>query len=137
MAAEKGRSFLVKRGDGATSESFTTIAGMRETSLSINGETVDITNKDSGGWQTLLAGAGTTSVSVSGSGVFTDTATEVSMQTSAMNKTIDNYEIVFESGDKFSGAFAVSSCEYSGAHNNERSYSLSLESSGQITFTAA
>ena len=134
MAAEKGRLFVIKRGDGATSEAFTTIGAMREKSLSINGETVDISSQDSE-WRTLLAGAGLTSVTVSGSGVFTDTVTQVAMQTAAMAKTIGNYEIVFESGDKFAGAFQCASVEYSASHNAERTYSITLESSGTITFT--
>ena len=137
MAAEKGRSFVVKRGDGATSETFTTIAGGLDHTISINGEPVEITNKDSSGWRELLAGAGTTGVDVSGNGVFTDTSTEVSVQTSAMNKTLDNYEITFESGDKFSGSFQVTGLEYSGSQNGPRNYSFTLTSSGSITFTAA
>jgi len=136
MAAEKGRAFLIKRGDGATSETFTTIAGLRSTGLTINNEMVDITNKDSAGFRTLLADAGVSSVSVSGSGVFTDTATEILVQTSAIDMTLDNYEIIFESGDKFSGPYQVTSYERSGEHNGEVAYSLTLESSGTITFTA-
>ena len=136
MAAEKGRAFLIKRGDGATTEVFTTIAGMRSTSLTINNEMVDITSKDSAGVRTLLADGGVASVTVSGSGVFTDSATEVLIQTSALAMTLDNYEILFESGDKFSGAYQVTSLERAGEHNGEVTYSLTLESSGAITFTA-
>ena len=137
MAAEKGRAFLLKRGDGQTSEAFTTVAGMRSTSLSIDGEAVDVTNKSSDGWRELLAGAGTSSVDVSGGGVFTDSVAEIALQTACMAKTIGNFEIVFESGDKFAGAFQVTKVEYTGDHNAERQYSVSLMSSGPITFTAA
>ena len=48
MAAQKGRSLLMKIGDGASPEAFTTIGGMRSTSIAINDEMVDVTNKDSG-----------------------------------------------------------------------------------------
>ena len=137
MAAEKGRSFIISRCDGEATEVFTEVAGLRSTGLTIDGESVDITNKDSSGWQTLLAGAGTTSVSVSGSGVFFDSAGEVLIQTSAMTKTLDNYEIEFESGDKFAGAFQVTSYERTGEYNGEVAYSMSFMSSGAVTFTAA
>ena len=44
MAAQKGADLLMKIGDGGSPESFTTIGGMRSTSLSMNDEMVDITN---------------------------------------------------------------------------------------------
>ena len=137
MAAEKGRAFLLKIGDGQPSESFATIAGMRSTRLSINSELVDITNKDSGGWRELLSDGGIRKVSISGAGVFTNSQAEVDLQAKTLAGAVANYRIVFESGDMFSGAFLVSALDYAGEHNGERSYTLSLESSGPVTFTAA
>ena len=43
MAAQKGSSFLLKENSSGTP---VVIGGMRSTSMSINGETVDITAKD-------------------------------------------------------------------------------------------
>jgi len=137
MAAEKGRAFLLKIGDGQPSESFATIAGMRSTRLSINSEPVDITNKDSGGWRELLSDGGVRRVSISGAGVFTNSQAEIDLQGKVLAGTIANYRIVFESGDMFAGAFLVSALDYAGEHNGERSYTMSLESSGPVTFTAA
>ncbi len=71
MAIEKGSAFLLKIGDGAEPPAFATMAGLRTTQLSINGETVVVTSKDSGGWRELLSGAGVRHVSVAGAGVFT------------------------------------------------------------------
>ena len=71
MTAEKGSAFLLKIGDGATPPVYATVAGLRTTQMSVNGEIVNITSKDSGGWRELLSGAGTRSVSVSGNGIFT------------------------------------------------------------------
>ena len=48
------------RGDGGSPVAYATVAGLRTTQLSINGEMVTITNKDSGGWRALLPGAGVT-----------------------------------------------------------------------------
>jgi len=137
MAAEKGRAFLLKIGDGQPSESFATIAGMRSTRLSINSELVDVTNKDSGGWRELLSDGGIRRVSISGAGVFTNSQAEVDLQAKTLAGAVANYRIVFESGDMFAGAFLVSALDYAGEHNGERSYTLSLESSGPVTFTAA
>ena len=45
---EKGSAFLLKVGDGATPPQFTTVAGLRTTQMSINAETVVVTNQGSG-----------------------------------------------------------------------------------------
>ena len=44
MAAQKGSSFLLKDNSTGTP---TTIGGLRSTSMTINGEMIDITTKDS------------------------------------------------------------------------------------------
>lgn len=134
--AEKGSAFLLRAGDGGNPETFMTIAGLRSTSFNINGQSVDVTTKDSGGWRELLAGAGLTSISVQGAGVFQDNSNLATMRTRAVARTIDNYELVFESGDKYAGAFQVTSVQHDGQHNGEVTYSVSLESSGVVTFTA-
>ena len=54
MAAERGSAFLLKIGDGASPPGFVTVAGLKTTQLSINGDAVAITNKGSGGWRELL-----------------------------------------------------------------------------------
>lgn len=137
MAAEKGRAFLLKIGNGGAPETFTTIGGLRATSLTINNEVVDTTNKSSAGWRELLAGAGIRAVSVAGGGVFTGSAAEGLMRGHALTGAIANYEVVFESGDKFSGAFYIVSLEFAGDHNGERTYSLRLDSSGAVAYAAA
>lgn len=129
---EKGSAFLLKVGDGGASPSFATVAGLRTTQLSINGEAVVVTNKDSGGWRQLLSGAGVRSVSVSGAGVFTGSAAEVRIKANALAGVIDDYRLSFESGDSMTGRFLVTRLDYAGDFNGERSYTLSLESSGQV-----
>ena len=138
MAAQKGISMLIKAGDGGSpTEAFTTIAGLRSTSFTHNNESVDVTTKDSGGYRELLAAGGTKSVSVSGSGVFTDAAVEDTIRASAFADSLNNYEFVFPNGDKITAAFQITSYERAGEHNGEETYSLSFESSGTVTFTAA
>ncbi len=84
MTAEKGRAFLLKIGDGGGPEAFTAVGGMRSTSLRINNELVDVTNKTSNGWRDILAGAGTRNVSLGGSGIFTDSTSEGLLQAKAL-----------------------------------------------------
>jgi TP901-1 family phage major tail protein len=132
MAAEKGSAFLLKVGNGASPPVFATVAGMRTTQLSVNGEAVNVTSKDSGGWRELLSGAGTRSVSVSASGIFTGSAAEGRIKGSALAGLIDDYELSFESGERMRGRFLVTRLDYSGDYNGERNYALNLESSGQV-----
>ena len=132
MAVEKGSAFLLKIGDGAATPAFTTVAGMRTTQLSINGDAVVVTNKGSGGWRELLSGAGVRSVSVSGSGVFTGSAAELRLKAQALGGTIDDYELSFEGGERLRGRFLVARLDYSGDFNGERNYTLALESSGAV-----
>jgi TP901-1 family phage major tail protein len=132
MAAEKGSAFLLKVGDGASPPTFATVAGLRTTQLSINGEMVAITHKGSGGWRELLGGAGVRSVSVSGAGVFTGSAAEGRLKASALSGVLDDYRLTFEGGETMTGRFIVTRLDYAGDFNAERNYTLSLESSGAV-----
>ncbi len=129
---EKGSAFLLKVGDGASPPVFVTVAGLRTTQLSVNGEAVVVTNKDSGGWRQLLSGAGVRSVSVSGAGVFTGSAAEARLRGNALSGVLDDYRLSFEGGETMTGRFLVTRLYYAGDFNGERSYTLSLESSGQV-----
>ncbi|MGE0409797.1 MAG: phage major tail protein, TP901-1 family, partial [Amphiplicatus sp.] len=70
MTAQRGKDLLLRIGDGGDPESFTTIAGLRARTLSLNARAVDVTHSESGGWRELLADAGVRQASVSGRGVF-------------------------------------------------------------------
>jgi TP901-1 family phage major tail protein len=132
MAAEKGSAFLLKIGNGGNPPVFATVAGMRTTQMSVNGEAVNVTSKDSGGWRELLSGAGVRSVSVSAGGIFTGSAAEGRVKTNALAGLVDDYELSFESGERLRGRFLVTRLDYSGDYNGERNYTLSLESSGAV-----
>ncbi len=146
MAAQKGLDVLMKIDISGTK---TTIGGLRSTSITLNDESVDITNKDSLGTRTLLAGAGVNSLSISGSGVFTDATSEVAVRTAfqAQQNTSDgtaSQTAAFESFQfrmpnlgTYTGDFQITSLEYAGEYNGEATYSMSFESAGYITFAAA
>ena len=138
MAAQKGYALLHKIGDAASPEVFTTVAGLRSTSFTVNNETVDVTTKDNTSkWRQLLSGAGTKSLSISGSGVFTDAISEETVRTAAFANTINNFQILLGNGDDLTGAFQITSYERGGEFNGEETFSISLESSGDMIFTTA
>ena len=132
MTAQKGSAFLLKIGDGAQPPVYQTVAGLRTTQLSINGDTVVVTHKESGGWRDLLSGAGVRSVSVSASGIFLGSSAEAAIRSHALAGTVDDYELSFEDGEKLRGRFLVQRLDYSGDFNGERNYTLQLESSGAV-----
>ena len=142
MAAGKGSSFLLKDNSTGTPA---TIGGLRSTSMTINGEAVDITSKDSNAFissgndkaRDLLQGGGVRSMTISASGVFTDSSTENILRGFAFDGAIQNYDLVFSDGSKISGAFLVTSYERAGEFNGEETYSVTLESSNTITYTNA
>lgn len=133
MTAQKGSAFLLKISNGATPPVYNTVAGLRTTQLSITGDTVVITSKESGGWRELLSGAGVRQVSVSAAGIFLGSAAEAQLRSNAMAGTLDDYELSFEDGEKLRGRFLVQKLDYAGDFNGERNYTLSLESSGAVT----
>lgn len=132
MTAQKGSAFLLKIADGATPPAYATVAGLRTTQMSINGDSVVITSKDSGGWRELLSEAGVRSVSVNASGIFIGSAAEQRVRAHALSGTIDDYELSFEGGEKLRGRFLVQRLDYSGDFNGERNYAILLESSGPV-----
>ena len=76
-------------------------------------------------------------MAISASGVFTDATLENEVRSRAQKGTIDAYKLVFGDGDNIAGNFQLTSYERAGEYNGEETYSLTLESSGQVTHTSA
>jgi len=135
MTAQRGKDLLIKVGDGGDPESFTTVAGLRATTLAFNAQTIDVTNSDSADmWRELLA-AGVKSATVSGSGVFKDAASDASIRACFFDQTLANWQIVVPSFGTVSGPFKIASLQYEGPYDGEVKLSMSLASAGAIVFT--
>jgi TP901-1 family phage major tail protein len=132
MTAQSGANFLLKISDGSATPNYQTVAGLRTTHLSIAGQPVVVTTKDSAGWRDLLSGAGVRSMTVTAAGVFMGSAAEARLRANALAGTLDAYQLSFEDGSKLQGRFLVQKLDYAGDYNNERSYTLQLESSGAV-----
>lgn len=141
MAKKLGRALLVKIGDGASPEVFSNLCGLNSKTLTINNSSIDVTTPDCsspGGalWTETLGGL--KNVSVSGDGFFEDSASELRMNTLAMaSDNIGNFQIVVPDFGTYAGAFRIASLEFGGETEGGVTYSVSLESSGAVTFTAA
>jgi TP901-1 family phage major tail protein len=137
MTAQRGKDLLIKIGDGGSPEAFTTVAGLRATSLAFNAQTVDVTNSDSTDmWRELLA-AGVKSATVSGSGVFKDAASDAAIRTAFFAQTLADWQIVIPGFGTVSGPFQIVSLQYDGPYDGEAKMSLSLASAGALAFAAA
>ncbi len=137
MSAQKGKDLLIKLGDGGEPETFTSMAGLRSTTLGFNAQTVDITNADSSSmWRELLANSGVRSASVSGSGVFKDAATDATARSIFFNQDMRNWKIVVPDFGEITGPFALTALQYEGAYDGEVKVSLTLASAGELSFTA-
>jgi TP901-1 family phage major tail protein len=135
MTAQKGKDLLIKIADGA---SFTTVAGLRTRRLAFNAESVDVTDAESSNrWRELLDGAGVKRASVSGQGLFKDAATDELMRQTFFDGTVVNYQIVIPAFGTVEGPFQITNLEFAGEHNAEVTYNMTLESAGELTFTAA
>lgn len=136
MAVQKGRDLLLKISDGAVPPAFITIAGLRARTVSLNAKTVDITDSQSNGWRELLAGAGIRALSVSGSGVFRDAASDARMREVFFAQSQAVWQIIVPDFGQFQGPFLIAALEYAGQHDGEATFSLTLASAGEVTFVA-
>jgi len=132
MTAQKGAAFLLKISDHGSPVAYRTVAGLRTTQMSIAGDAVVVTHKDSGGWRELLSGAGVRTVSVGAAGIFLGSAAEAQLRANALAGLVDDYELSFEDGEKLRGKFLIQRLDYAGDFNGERNYTLQLESSGAV-----
>lgn len=136
MAAQKGKDLLLKL-DADGTLNFVTVAGLRTRAININTETVDITHSESAGrWRELLEGAGARHARISGSGLFKDAASDALVRQYAFAGTIRAWQLVIPDFGVVQGPFQVTSLEFSGRHDGEVAFELTLESAGEIAFAA-
>ncbi|MFN8993083.1 MAG: phage tail tube protein [Pseudomonadota bacterium] len=131
MTAYAGRSLLLKSGTWAGG---TIISQTRNHQATLDHEIVDITNKDSNGFRTILEGAGTKSLTITFDGVADNSASYEALY--AAVGTIAPYALGgIADGDYIEGNFHVSNFQTGGAHNGEQTFSVTLNSSGAWTST--
>lgn len=133
MAAESGRTFVLKHGDGASPEVFTAIAECREDTLRINGELVDVSDKSTN-FRQLLSGGGLLSVSITTTGTYKGGTQAVALEALSRSQALNNFELDYGSFGTYSGAFQVLNFESRGGQNDAIQFSATLESSGAVAF---
>lgn len=129
MARASGRDLIVKKDD-------TTIAAIREKTVAIGAEPVDITTDDDAGWRTLLAEPGQRQIDISFSGVTTDDLLLAAIM-AGTPFALEDIEVEFPSGATLAGDFFMTSLSQTGTYNEATTFEGELQSSGAVTYTAA
>ena len=137
MAAQLGRTLALQI-DTTGSGSYSTIASIRTKSLKIANEAVDVTTGDSANqWRELLANAGVKSMEISFAGLFDDAVPINLVNTLMQAGTIRNFKITHPSLGTYTAPFQISAFEIAGEYNGALEFTATLESAGEVTFTAA
>ncbi len=138
-AATLGLGTLIKKGDGASPEVFTAIAEVGTiTGPSQSSEFVDVTNQDSTAREFIagLIDPGEISFSVN---YIPDNTTHKAILTDFQDKSIDQYELLFPTGDatdKWSFAAAVTGAEVTAPIDGPIQLSVTLKVSGAVTYAS-
>jgi TP901-1 family phage major tail protein len=131
MVAYSGNLVLLKVKQYKTYE---VVGGMRTTRFLLNNQIIDATHKESGKWRELLSEVGVTSVSITGSGIFTNKTSESIVRNIAFKNQKSKFLLTFGNGDQIRGEFIVSTYERAGNVSEEETYNISLESAGEVRY---
>jgi TP901-1 family phage major tail protein len=136
MTANVGRTITVLRGADSPQVA---VAGIREKTVSLNGEAVDITNDDSNGWQTKLDVAQVNSVEISCSGVLLDDSLRQDWfgGASATGERMKPTTFEYPDDATIAGNFYLQEYSETGNHDGEITFEATFVSSGVVAYTPA
>ena len=114
-----------------------TVAGVRASRIELSAGMVDATGMDSpDAWRELIAGAGTKTARVTGRGVFRDAASDARMRAVFFAGDAPDWQLVLPHFGVLQGAFQITELSWSGTHEGEAEFSVTLESAGALAFEA-
>ena len=122
--------------EGTTVATGTLVAGARSDSININNEAIDITDKGDDGWRTFLNDASVRTVEMSVEGLLDGTSL-LGKALGATTALLGDYVIDIDGIGVVAGKFHFSSMEIGAPHDDAATFSATIASSGEITFTAA
>jgi len=134
MSSQKGRDLLLKIGNGADPEVFTTLGAARTVSMLLNNQPIESTTMGDGGFQGLSAAAGIQALEPTLEGLFKDAAAEEALRLSAFERTAKNYQLLFPNGDLFEAFFVIHDYRRGGSFDGLETFSVTLGRSGGGTF---
>ena len=113
---------------------YKTIGGLRTSSFAATFDEIDVSHHGSNQWKNLKSGAGLRAVSVSGSGVYTNSGNFRAMENAAFENALVALAFLdLDGGRIYSANFKINSLEASGEYDGEASFSMSANSSGSVS----
>lgn len=138
MAKERGTQVLLKVGDGASPEVFTSLAGQQSTEMNINGNPIDTSDKTTNDWGTALQGIKNMTITCSGQVSWPDTAGLERLRSQMHAGNTVNCRIVLNTaGANYEGAFSITDLSITGDRDNVTSYSLTLQNAAEPTYASS
>ena len=110
----------------------TTLGGINEASITLNGETIDVTTFLSGGFVKKIRGLTSADLSLSGFTIPSDTE-QVELITAFLAGDDVTLQVLFDGTVGYEGDFLSSSIDQGSTVSGEVTFSVSLESNGAIT----
>jgi len=138
MGKEKGSNFKVYVKDGASVPAYHLIAGQITGQLKINGQAIDVSDKDDGAWGTSLDGPKSMTVTISGNCKWPDTAGLDAIRDIVETENEHaNIKVVLNSdGDMYECECVVTDLTYDGPNNGATTYSMTFNNFGVPVYTA-
>ena len=126
----QGLNILVYVGEG---ESKTAIGGQKNCTLSMEADTIDISNKNDFGWSSFLAGARSWTITCDGQFLTNDPG-----QSALMEAFIGSEEVEIEMKNSdgsiyYGGAAIISSLELEAAYDDVFAYSVEFNGKGALS----
>jgi TP901-1 family phage major tail protein len=136
MGAQQGRALLLKV--ESAPGVFATVAGLRARAIQLAAVGADATHGDSeGAWREILGGAGVKTASITGAGIFKDAASDALIRAAFFAGETPVFQVVVPDFGIIEGPFHIAALEYAGAHDGAATFSMTLNSAGALSFTAA
>jgi len=133
--AYSGRLLRLFIEDPEAPEGYTLVGGLRTTAVSLDHEAVEVTTVASEGFRELLPQGGLRSLTLAGEGVVASGASDRALYLQAVEGSAAAYRLDFGNGDRFEGSFLVTRFQRSGSQKDAELFSVTLESTGPLTFT--
>lgn len=132
----QGRDFVLKIGDGASPETFTTLTGLTNVTIDGTNGTLTVTTFDDDGVKKLQAGRYGQGVTISATVIAPDVANYAGLRTKFFAGTVNNYQVdnpATTGGATYEGPFIITSFSETGETDGAITGSITLESSGLVT----
>lgn len=136
MAAKDGALVQLAIGDGGAPEIFMQIGGIRLTRFNLASHPLALDAVRASAWERLAEGSGERSITFSCEGIITGSDGEEAMLAAAFDGSAANYQLAMADGSTVTGAFRVTLYAHDYDRNNAASYRATLQSSGEVSYSA-